>query len=203
LAGVAALVSRRRFSLTNCDSLATSACSKPLSFATPLNVPQETLPPNYTLYDDLLILLDGLENAASVIRLHSMDKSKLQYTKFVAKLNSDLIRILTKTSERTTPFRRLFIEDSFRIACLIYISAICKNHEDWETLSDFIVQRLKTLPIGISVDWGYWIEMILRLLMSGGKVRSQMTIHYVVQLMEFFVTLTWSDWKRARDALLD
>jgi len=203
-AGVAALASKRRFAFTSCDPVAVSASPKPLEFSTPLNVPQDTLPPNYTLYDDLMILIGGLENATSLIRLQTMEKSKLQrYTDFVAKLNSDLIRILSKPSKKTTPFRRFLIEDSFRIASLIYISAICKNYDDWNIQSDATILKLKKTLLDASQNWAYLIEMLLSLLMSGGKAQSQKTAHYVEQLMKVFVPLDWSKWKKIRDTLLN
>jgi hypothetical protein len=39
--------------------------------------------------------------------------------------------------------------------------------------------------------------------MDGGNVHSEENVYYVLQLMDFFITLSWSDWKIARDTLLD
>ena len=161
------------------------------------------MPPNYTLYDDLMILIGNLENATTLIREKSMEKSKLeQHTNFVAKLNSDLIRILSPPSGKTTPYRRFLIEDSFRIASLMYISAICRSYDDWESQSNTTIDKLKSSLLDDSQSWANAIEMLLRLLMSGGKAQSRKTIHYVEQLMKLFVPLDWSQWQNIREELL-
>jgi hypothetical protein len=151
-----------------------------------------------------MILIDNLENATTLIRLKSMEKSKLQqHTDFIAKLNSDLIRILSPPSKKTIPFRRFLIEDSFRITCLIYISAICKSYDDWDMQSNATIEKLRITLLNNSQNWAYTIEMLLRFLISGGKAESQKTVHCVEQLMKLFVPLDWSQWQNIRDVLLD
>lgn len=66
-AGVANLVAKRQFEFTSCDS-SIARPSRPIRFTPPLTCPG-ILPRNYTLYDDLLIMLDGLENA-TLLQLH-------------------------------------------------------------------------------------------------------------------------------------
>lgn len=151
-----------------------------------------------------MILIGNLENATTLIRLKSMDKTKLQrHTDFVARLNADLIRVLSKPLGTTTPFRRFLIEDSFRLASLMYISAICKSYDDWEIKSNVIIENLKHILLNDSQDWSSIIEMLLRFLMGGGKAQSQKMVHYVEQLMKIFVPLDWNQWKNIRDILLD
>ncbi|KAH9215869.1 fungal-specific transcription factor domain-containing protein [Leptodontidium sp. 2 PMI_412] len=202
-AGAAALACHRRFAFTSCDPHGTSSSLKPVEYTAPFNIPRDTLPPNYTLYDDLMILLENLENATTLIRAKSMDKSKLeQHTNFVAKLNSDLIRILSPPTSKTTPFRRFLIEDSFRLACLIYISAICRSYGDWESQSNVAIEELKGALLNDCQSWSVAVEMLARFLLGGGKAMSQRTVHYVEQLMKLFVPMDWCQWKSVRDMLL-
>jgi len=65
------------------------------------------------------------------------------------------------------------------------------------------LQHLQMKLIDASTDWGHSVEMILRLLMGGGRVHSSENIYYVMQLMDLAVTMNWSAWKFVRDALLD
>lgn len=202
-AGAAALACHRRFAFTSCDPHGTSSSPKPIEYTAPFNIPRDTLPPNYTLYDDLMILLGNLENATTLIRTKSMDRAKLeQHTAFVAKLNSDLMRILSPPTSQTTPFRRFLIEDSFRIACLIYISAICRGYDGWDLQTNITIDELKGSLLDDSQAWSAPTEMLLRFLLGGGKAQSQRTVHYVEQLMKMFVPLDWKQWKGIKDTLL-
>ncbi|PVH77910.1 hypothetical protein DL98DRAFT_573470 [Cadophora sp. DSE1049] len=202
-AGAAALACHRRFAFTSCDPHGASSSLKPIEYTAPFNIPRDTLPPNYTLYDDLMILLGNLENATTLIRTKSMDRARLeQHTSFVAKLNSDLIRILSLPTSQTTPFRRFLIEDSFRIACLIYISAICRGYDDWEFQTNITIDELKATLLDDSEAWSVPTEMLLRFLLGGGKAQSQRTVHYVEQLMKMFISLDWNQWKCVKDTLL-
>lgn len=204
-AGAAALACHRRFVFTSCDENSTSPSLKPIEYTAPFNIPRKTLPPNYTLYDDLMILLEEVENATAVIGMRRLDEGGLKrYTAFVAKLNSDLIRILSPSTTKTTPIRRFLIEDSFRLACLIYLSTISKSssHSDPESWNEAAIDDLKGAVLDDGQIWSDAVEMLVRFLMGGGKAMSQRTVHVVEQLMKMFVSLDWNQWKNIRDVLL-
>jgi hypothetical protein len=152
-----------------------------------------------------MIILEGLENTTLLIRqTRGLDKRKLeQHSKFVKKLNDDLNRMIDDPSRQSVPFRRFLIEDSFRLAALIYISGVSKKFPDWQSGCDRFIRHLEPKLIDTTKGWGQCIELILKLLMAGGNVHSEENAYYVLQLMDFFITLSWSDWKIARDTLLD
>lgn len=202
-AGTAALAGKRRFELTSLDPTATSFSTKPLRFKPPLNIPRFTLPKTYTLYDDLIMLLEGLENATALCQITpSIDKKRLKnHTNFVRKLNEDLIRILSRQTRQTTPFRRFLIEDSFRLVALIYISALCKDLPNWTDHCDNFVDAVKLELIPDTGDWGKVVLKILQSLMARRDVHEKENVDLVVQLMDIAVPLDWSAWLRIRDRL--
>lgn len=67
---------------------------------------------------------------------------------------------------------------------------------------DLFLSHLHLNVLDASTDWGQSIGMILRLLMGGGRVHSQENVCYVMQLMDFAVTMNWATWKFVRDTLL-
>jgi hypothetical protein len=95
------------------------------------------------------------------------------------------------------------IEDCFRLAALIYISGVPKNFSDWRSGCDRFIRHLEPKLIDTTKSWGECIKLILKLLVAGGSVHSDEIAYYVLQLMDLFITLSWSDWKLARDTLLN
>jgi len=152
-----------------------------------------------------MIILEGLENTTALIRpSRGLDKRRLeQHSKFVTKLNDELNRMTDNPSRQSVPFRRFLIEDSFRLAALIYISGVSKKFPDWQGGCDKLIHHLHPKLIDTTKSWGQCIELILKVLMAGGNVHSEEIALYVLQLMEYFITLSWGDWKLARDLLLD
>jgi hypothetical protein len=201
-AGVANLAGKRRFELASHDStVSVSLPTQPLRFAPPVTCPGN-IPRNYTLYEDLLIVLDGLESA-TLLQHSPTELRRKEFTHFVESLNEDLIRTVVPYPNHTTPSRRYLIEDSYRLAALIYISAICgeRMKSDWDNACKTFLDDLSSSILDINSDWGYTIEMILRLVMRGGRVRSQENIYYTVQIMNFSIPMDWHEWKGVRDAL--
>lgn len=199
-AGVANLAGKRRFEFTSCES-SIARPSRPIRFTPPLTCPG-ILPRNYALYDDLLIVLDGLESA-TLLQRSPTEKRRKDFADFVESLNEDLIRTVVPYPNHTTPSRRYLMEDSYRLAALIYISALCERPAalDWESACEVLVHDLNQSLFNFTSDWGYAIEMIIRLVMRGGRVRSQENIYYVLQVMDFSIPMDWHAWKRVRDAL--
>jgi len=202
-AGVAALVGRRRFESTSCNPTTVSQSTRPLRYTPPLNVPYKNLPKNYTLYEDLMIILEELRNATALI-VDPLNKERhQQHFGFVQKINDDLIQMLSPPPKCTTPFRRFLIEDSFRLCALIYLSIAPKVVIGIQIDSEALLDHIRLKLIDPSTDWGGTIEMILKLLVAGGKVHSQQNVYYVTQLMDLLLPLDWSAWKFVRDTLLD
>jgi hypothetical protein len=202
-AGVAALAGKRRFEFTSCNPATVSQSTRPLQYTAPLNVPFKYLPKNYTLYDDLMIILEGLRNATALIIDPSNKERHQQHSSFVQKIDGDLIQILSPLPKCTTPFRRFLIEHSFRLAALIYLSIAPKVVIGGQIDCEVLLEHIRVKLIDPSTDWGGTIEMILKLLMAGGNVHSQTNVYYVVQLMDLLLLLDWSAWKFVRDTLLD
>ncbi len=203
-AGTAALAGNRRFEFTSCNSTAVQS-TRPLRYQPPLNVPKFTLPKNYTLYDDIMIILESLGNATLLFRDPAHVKSKLQQelNTFANQLNDDLTRILAPIPRCTTPFRRFLIEDSFRLAALIYISAMSKGFPNWGAGCEKVLELVTSELLDNTSDWSHTVQMIFHLLVTGGKTHSQENIYYVLQLMDIFVTLDWDACKTIRDRLQD
>lgn len=175
----------------------------PLMFMKPVDVAAVALPPNYTLYEDLMILLEGLEISTSVICMRTMERSALQeYAKFLKKLNAELIRILSMPLKKTIPFRRFFIEDSFRLGCLVFISAMINNHGDWEAHCDHLILDLREKLLDSQQTWGRLVETMLHLVMKFQKSHSEVMVHYVTRLMEVLIVLDWEAWKQVRESIL-
>lgn len=152
-----------------------------------------------------MIILEGLENATQLTQIEAAsDSERLEkHTTFLQHVNDDLLRTLSLPAKTTNVFRRFLIEDSFRLAALIYLSGIVHCIRDGVLDCELFLQHLHLKVLDASTDWGQSIEMILRLLMGGGRVHSQENVYYVMQLMDFSVTMNWSAWKFVRDALLD
>jgi hypothetical protein len=201
-AGEAALAGRRRFEFTSCDPTV-SQSTRPLRYTPPLNAPRKYLPKNYTLYEDLMIILEGLRNATALIVDLSNKERHQQHYNFVQKINHDLIQLLSPPPKCTTPFRRFLIEDSFRLSALIYLSIVPKVVIGGQIDCEVVLEHVRPKLIDSSTDWGGTIEMILKLLIAGGNVHSQSNVYYVVQLMDLLLPLDWSAWKFVRDTLLD
>lgn len=158
----------------------------------PLNGPFSNLPPNYTLYEDLMIILDELQHTPSIIRT----------SKFVIRLNEELGRMIDDSSKQSVPFRRFLIEDSFRLAALIYISGLSTKETEGQSEREIFLQRLQLKLFDSTKGWGHHIALIVKLLMEGGDVNSEENVYNVLQLMDFFITLSWRHWKLTRDTLL-
>ncbi|PVH82311.1 hypothetical protein DL98DRAFT_143460 [Cadophora sp. DSE1049] len=203
--GSAGLVGKRRFEFTSCDPTTFSQSIRPPRFTPPLNVTFKTIPKNYTLYEDLMIILDGLENATLLTQegLPDDPEQLQKYTIFLQHINDDLLRTLALPSKTTNVFRRFLIEDSFRLAALIYLSGITNCLVGGVLNCELFLSHLHLKILDPSTDWGHSIGMILRLLMGGGRVHSQENVYYVMQLMDMSVTMNWSAWKFVRDTLLD
>ncbi|KAG4432121.1 hypothetical protein IFR05_012395 [Cadophora sp. M221] len=202
--GSAGLIGKRRFEFTSCDPTTFSQSIRPPRFTPPLNVTYKTIPKNYTLYEDLMIILEGLENATQLAQEIPQDPEKLQkHTSFLKNIDDDLLRTLALPSKTTNVFRRFLIEDSFRLAALIYLSGITHCLVEGVLNCDLFLNHLHMKVLDASADWGHSIGMILRLLMGGGRVHSQENVYYVMQLMDLAVIMNWSAWKFVRDTLLD
>jgi hypothetical protein len=202
-AGIAALAGKRRFEYLSLDSTATSFSTKPLRFKPPLNVPRFTLPKNYTLYDDLMIILESLENATTLCQITpTIDRKRLKvHTAFVQKLNEDLIRILSPSTRQTTPFRRFLIEDSFRLMAMIYISALCKDLPNWSTLCNNFLQAVELRLVADIKDWGQVVSKIIQRLINMKDVNEKENVELVVQLMDIAILLDWNAWMKIRERL--
>jgi hypothetical protein len=150
-----------------------------------------------------MIILEGLRNATALIVDPSNRERHQQHSGFMQKINDDLIQILSPPPKCTTPFRRFLIEDSFRLATLIYLSIIPKVVIGRQIDCEVLLEHIRLKLIDSSTDWGGTIEMILKLLVAGGDVHSQPNVYYVVQLMDLLLPLDWSAWKLVRDTLLD
>jgi hypothetical protein len=202
-AGVAALAGRRRFEFTSCNPAAVSQSTRPLRYSPPLNIPYKYLPKNYTLYEDLIIILEGLCNATALIVDPTDKERQQQHSCFVQKINENLIQILTRPPKYTTPFRRFLIEDSFRLCALIYLSIVPKVVIGGQIDCEVLLEHIRLKLIDPSTDWGGTIEMILKLLIAREDVHSQLNVYYVARLMDLLLPLDWSAWKFVRDTLLD
>lgn len=176
----------------------------PLRFRFPGNVPLAKSPKNYTLYDDLMILLEGLENATTIkLSVDVVDDSTLiENEAFVNGINHELVRILTPHPKHTIRFRRVLIEDCYRLGALIYISGLgdLTTKSDWDR--EAFLQDVSSVLLDLSKDWGQSIAEMVALLVRGGKAQSQDNINFIDQLADISVTLDWSNWKVIRDQLL-
>lgn len=150
-----------------------------------------------------MIILNGIETSTALILDPSNQFRELEHSRFVKEVNNDLVRVLSPHIRRETPFRRMLIEDSYRLAALIYISTLPKMLENGKMSCETVLQQLQPKLVDSSTDWGHTIEMILRHLTGRVKVESQENIYYVLQLMDFSLPLDWSAWKFVRDLLLD
>jgi hypothetical protein len=149
------------------------------------------------------IILEGLRNATALIIDPTNKERHQQHSGFVQKINHDLIQLLSPPPKCTTPFRRFLIEDSFRLTALIYLSIVPKVVIGGQINCEVVLEHVRLKLIDSSTDWGGTIEMILKLLIAGGNVRSQQNVYYVVQLMDLLLPLNWSVWKFVRNTLLD
>jgi hypothetical protein len=150
-----------------------------------------------------MIILEGLRNATALIIDPTNKERHQQHYNFVQKINHDLIQLLSPPPKCTTPFRRFLIEDSFRLTALIYLSIVPKVVIGGQINCEVVLEHVRLKLIDSSTDWGGTIEMILKLLIAGGNVRSQQNVYYVVQLMDLLLPLNWSVWKFVRNTLLD
>jgi hypothetical protein len=150
-----------------------------------------------------MIILEFLSNATALIIDPSNKERHQQHSGFVQKLNDDLIQMLSPPPKCTTPFRRFLIEDSFRLAALIYLSIVPKVVIGGQLDCQVLLEHIQLKLIDSSTDWGGTIEMILKFLVAGVNVHSQPNVYYVVQLMDLLLPLDWSAWKFVRDTLLD
>jgi len=123
------------------------------------------LPPNYILYEDLMTVLEGLENATASVRSPSTSTAEMvnEHSRFSQTINDDLLRNSSMPERRINLYRRSMIEDCYRIAALIYISAIAKFMKDGQIESERLIQHLRSELIDPSTDWAYPVEMMLRL----------------------------------------
>lgn len=151
-----------------------------------------------------MILLEGLENATTIkLAVDDVDRSKLtEHEAFVEGVNKDLTRILTPHQKHTIRFRRVLIEDCYRLAAIIYISGLGEpdNSADWDC--EIFLQHVSSLLLDLSTGWGQSIAKMIGLLMKGGKAQCQENIDCIDQLADVSVTLDWTDWKNIRDKLL-
>jgi hypothetical protein len=150
-----------------------------------------------------MIILEALLNATTLIIDPSNKKRHQQHSAFVQKINDDLILLLSPSPKTTIPFRRFLIEHCFRLAALIYLSIVPKVVIGGQIDCEAFLEPVRLNLIDSSTDWGGIIEMILKLLISGGNVHSQKNVYFVVQLMDILLPLDWSAWKFVRETLLD
>lgn len=150
-----------------------------------------------------MIVLEGLQNTTALVRSPSKGTAEMmnEHSRFSQTINDDLLRISSMPEMRNNVYRRFMIEDCFRIAALIYLSTVAKFAKDGQIESEPLLQHLRSKLIDTSTDWAHPVEMILRLLLGGGKVHSQESVYYVLLLMDISITLDWDCWKNIRDRL--
>lgn len=199
------LLDKRRFEATSCDDTAFSSSRRPLRFTPPINSSRNVLFENDTLYDNLMTILGGLEHATSMssVGLGSDSRHAGRHAAFLMQIDNDLLRTLTLPLKPSNMIRRILIEDCYRLSALIYLSAaphcIRDSKLDCEIFLPYLYEKL----IDPSTGWGQSSERILRLLMDGQSMGSQVVVYHVMQLMDVSVTMGWDAWKSARDLLLD
>ena len=150
-----------------------------------------------------MTVLEGLENATALVRSPSTRTAEMmnEHNKFNQTINDDLLRNSSLSGRRINLCRRFLIEDCYRLAALIYISAIAKFVKGTQIESECLMRHLRSGLIDPATDWAFPVEMVLRLLLGGGMVHSQANVYYVLQLMDISTTLDWDAWKAIRDTL--
>lgn len=100
------------------------------------------------------------------------------------------------------------MEDSYRLAALIYVSALCESETGsvkraWNEKCETLVNDLCTDILDYDANWAYGVKMMVQLIMRGGKARSCENVNYVLQLLEHSMGMDWCAWKLVRDRLSD
>lgn len=202
-AGVAALAGRRRYSFTSLVGDLNPLSPRPPRYCPPLNIPQETLPPNYTIYEDLLIILDGLSNASFLARVQANEEvRRARHAAFVQGISDDLKRTRPIVKEKSIPARRFLIEDSIRLGALIYLAAICKSGVDMKTAYQLFLAGLASKMGAVTQKTPAWIDATARLvmhLMGGLSPYLEENISNVEQVLDVWAAWDFITWTTVRN----
>lgn len=207
-AGVAALAGKRRYPFTSLVGDVNPLAPRPPRFSPPLNMPQEPLPPNYTIYEDLLIILDGLSNASLLARMPDTNDQvrRDRHDAFVQGMNDDLMRIRPNVKEKSIPARRFLIEDSVRLGATIYLAAICKSGVDLKTAYELFLAGLASKMGAVTQKTPAWVEATARLvmhLMGGQSVYLEENIANVEKVLDVWATWDFATWTVVRNTFSD
>jgi hypothetical protein len=203
-AGTAALAGKRRYPATSLVGDVNPLAPRPPRFCPPLNMPRENLAPNFTLYEDLLVILDGLSNASLLARpQHTPDKAKTdRHAAFVQGMNSDLMCTRPEVKEKSIPARRFLIEDSIRLGAMIYLAAICKSGVDLKTAYQLFLAGLASKMGSVTQKSPAWVDATARLvvhLMTGKSVYLEENIANVELVMDVWAEWDFVTWNTVRN----
>lgn len=203
-AGVAYLAGKRRYPFTSLVGDVNPLAPRPPRFCPPLNMPRETLPPNYTLYEDLLLILDGLSNASLLARVQETTPQtrRDRHAAFVQGMNNDLMRTRPIVSEKSIPARRFLIEDSIRLGALIYLAAICKSGVDLKTAYQLFLAGLASKMGSVTQKTPTWVDATARLvmhLMGGQSVYLEENVANVEVVLDVWASWDFATWTVVRD----